>query len=190
VIELRTFLSRYVAMSDEELASLASYVVPVSYEAGHDIAAEGVVCRDVVMVMSGFVRAFYIHDDKEVNLRLLRGPAAAVALASLITNEPARETVQAISSVRGFRARISDFEDHHPGPFVDRMRRVLAEQHYLSMDRRLRTLQHKTVAERYAYFRAQMEPEIVRGVAGFHIASYLGVTPESLSRERRKLARS
>ena len=64
------------------------------------------------------------------------------------------------------------------------LRRILAEGHYLSMERRLRMLQGKSAPERYAYFLEHMEPEIVRGMPGYHVASYLGVTPESLSRVR------
>lgn len=165
-------------------------MTPVNYAAGETIVAEGAVCRAVVIALSGFARAFYLHGGKEVNLRLLRGPAAVVALASFITGEPSQETLQAISPVTGYRSRLGDYEREHPGPVVDRVRRVLAEQHYLSMDRRLRTLQYKSAKERYAYFCEHMEPEIVQGVAGYHVASYLGVTPESLSRVRSRVGRS
>ena len=179
--DLRAFLKLHLQLSPEEMARFTPYLSPVRYEAGDVIAPEGVVCRSVVIAMSGFARAFYVHGDKEVNLRLLRGPAAVVALTSFITGEPSQETLQALSPLTGYRSRLRDYEADHPGPVVDRVRRVLAEQHYLSMDRRFRTLQYKSAKERYAYFCEHMEPEIVNGVAGYHVASYLGVTPESLS---------
>ena len=190
VDDLRAFLSIHLELSAEEMARFTPYVTKVRYEAGETIVAEGRPCRTVVIAMSGFARAYYVHGDKEVNLRLVRGPAAVVALASLITGEPSQETLQALSPITGYRSRLRDYETDHPGAVADRVRRVLAEQHYLSMDRRLRTLQYKTARERYAYFCEHMEPEIVRGVAGYHVASYLGVTPESLSRVRARVGRS
>jgi CRP-like cAMP-binding protein len=63
--------------------------------------------------------------------------------------------------------------------------RILAEQHYLSMEQRLRMLQHRHVRERYAFYRAQMDESIVNAMPDFHVASYLGVAPETLSRAKR-----
>ena len=68
---------------------------------------------------------------------------------------------------------------------LERCRRLMAEQHYLSMERRLRMLQHKSAAERWQAFRAAMPERIVHETPGYHVASYLGITPESLSRVRR-----
>ncbi len=182
--ETLQFLRRFVELSDADVRALGAYLTPVEYGAGDVIHREGKVCRDLVLLRRGLVRAYYVHDDKEVNLRLLCAPASAVALASLITTQPAGETIEAVTAVSGYRSRISDFERDHPGALVERLRRVLAEQHYLSMERRLRMLQWKSAAERYQYFLEHMESEIVEKMPGYHVASYLGVAPESLSRVR------
>ena len=184
------YLRPYVDVSLDEAAGFAPYVSQARYQAGSWLFREGQVCRDVVILGSGLVRAFYVHENKEVNLRLLCAPAAAVALASLIRQQPAAESLQAVSDSSGYRVRLADYGDAHPGALTERLRRVLAEQHYISMDRRLRMLQWKSAAERYAYFREHMEPAIVEGMPGYHVASYLGVAPESLSRIRSTAARS
>jgi len=171
-------------VSPAALERFTSFTRRVSYAAGETMFREHEVCRDIVIVTSGLVRAFYVHDDREVNLRFLCSPSVATAMASLITGEPAKETVAAVTDVTGFRSRWLDFEDATEGVAVERMRRTLAEGHYLSMERRLRMLQGKSAPERYAYFLEHMEPEIVRSMPGYHVASYLGVTPESLSRVR------
>ncbi len=182
--DLLPFLRRFLDISEEDLERWAPYLRRVQYEAGEVIFPADEVCRACVIVGSGLVRTYYVHEAKEVNLRLLRGPASAVALASLITQEPSEETVQALSPVHGLRFRLMDFQDEwglsHCGP----IRRVLAEQHYLTMERRLRTLQYKTATERYDYFVRHMEREVVEQTPGFHVASYLGIAPESLSRVR------
>lgn len=156
----------------------------MSYAAGESVFRENEPCREILILTSGLVRAFYVHDDRDVNLRFLCAPSIATAMASLISGEPAGETVACVTDVTGFRSRWLDFEQEEPGIAVERMRRILAEAHYLSMERRLRMLQGKSAPERYAYFLEHMEPEIVRGMPGYHVASYLGVTPESLSRVR------
>ncbi|MCA9643580.1 MAG: Crp/Fnr family transcriptional regulator [Polyangiaceae bacterium] len=176
----------HIQLSPEELSSLAAFISPISYQAGATLFPHGEICRDLIILQSGLVRVYYLHDAREVNLRLLCAPAVATALSSLITEEPAEEWVEAVSEVSGFRLRLCDFEAAHAGGLVERLRRALAEQHYLSMERRLRTLQWKSAEERYAYFVRHMESDIVQRMPGYHVASYLGVTPESLSRVRNK----
>lgn len=182
--DVASLVSHHLPMSEAELALLAPYRRPVRYAAGETIFAAGSVCRDVVVLSAGLVRTYYLHEAREVNLRFLTAPSVALALASLIREAPSDETVEAVTEVEGYRSRLLDFHADHPGALAERMRRVLAEQHYLSMERRLRMLQWKSAAERYEYFVQHMEPAIVQGMPGYHVASYLGVAPESLSRVR------
>jgi CRP-like cAMP-binding protein len=182
--DVAALVAPHLLLSAEEQALLAPYRRPVRYAPGEAIFREGAVCREVVVLAGGLVRAYYHHESREVNLRFLNAPSVVVALASFIRGTPAEETLEAVTEVEGFRSRLADFQDDHPGELAERMRRVLAEQHYLSMERRLRMLQWKSAAERYEYFVQHMEPDIVQGMPGYHVASYLGVAPESLSRVR------
>ncbi|MEZ4446068.1 MAG: Crp/Fnr family transcriptional regulator [Polyangiaceae bacterium] len=186
--ELKRLLEPNMSLTDEDLQRWAPYTRRVSYPAGAVLFREGEVCREVVVIASGLVRAFYLHEAREVNLRLLCTPGVAVALSSLITNAPAAETVAAVTEVAGYRLRLRDFEHDHPGT-TEAARRILAEQHYLSMERRLKMLQWKSAAERYAFYLEHMEAPIIAEMPGYHVASYLGVTPESLSRVRARRGR-
>ena len=181
---LRALIAPHVELDEPTLAVLAEQLRPVRFAAGETLYAHGARCRDVVFLQEGIVRAYYLHDGREVNLRLLCAPSVATAMASLITGAPAEEWIEAIDEVHGFRADFGRAAGH--GTLVERLRRVLVEQHYLSLERRLRMLQWKSVDERYAYFREHMEPHIVANTPGYHVASYLGVAPETLSRARRK----
>ena len=183
-------VDRYLTVSASESEALTPFVRPAQYAPGEAIVPLGDVCRDIVLFAEGFVRAYYIFDDKEVNLRLLNGPSSALALESLITGEAAKEVIEAMSPIDGYVFRLLDYECAHPDGLGDKIRRIIAERHYLAMDRRLRMLQHKTAAERYAYFLEHAEPDVVHGVAGYHVASYLGVAPESLSRVRASLKKT
>jgi CRP-like cAMP-binding protein len=182
-------VGKHLRLSGAESARLAPYLRPTRADAGTTLFAEGDTARELLLLSAGLVRVFYVHEHREVNLRLLTAPSVVVPLASFIERAPARESVQALSDVEGLVFRIADFVETHPGETSERIQRVLAEQHYLSMERRLRMLQWKSAAERYAYFVANVERAIVEGVPGVHVASYLGVRPESLSRVRRTVDR-
>lgn len=182
------WIEKYLHVSEGDGARMRPFLRAVALPEDAILHREGAPCRELFLLTSGLVRVFYVHQHREVNLRLLSAPAAVIALASFIAGAPARETIQAISAVEGVWFRLRDFVDAHPGETSERLCRVLAEQHYLAMERRLRTLQWKSARERYAYFVEHMERDIVERVPGVHVASYLGVRPESLSRVRRARA--
>ena len=176
----------HLRLSRKEAELIAPYLRTFRAPGGTVLFAPKVVCRDLFLMSAGLVRVFYVHQHREVNLRLLSPPSAVIALSSFIRRAPSEETVQTLTDVEGVMLRLGDFVDAHPGETSERVLRVIAELHYLTMERRLRMLQWKSARERWAYFVAHMEPEIVRGVPGVHIASYLGVRPESQSRVRRR----
>lgn len=60
-----------------------------------------------MLLSEGLVRAYYLHELREVNLRLLCAPAVVVAMGSFITSLPAGQTVEAVTAVSGYRARLA-----------------------------------------------------------------------------------
>ncbi|MCU0677789.1 MAG: Crp/Fnr family transcriptional regulator [Myxococcota bacterium] len=174
----------FVTLASDELDTLANSLKPVRRVAGDILFRAGERCSEVVLIASGLVRVYEIDaKGRDRNLRFLAAPNLATALTSHITREPSREWIEAVTPVVGWRARFSDLER---APRGERWMRVLAEQHYLSMERRMRMLQIPSAAERYRFYREHLDPAIVAGMPDFHVASYLGVTPETLSRARRR----
>jgi CRP-like cAMP-binding protein len=170
-----------------EFASIADFL-PASYKKNDLIYKSGEVSRSMFFITSGVTRAFYLHEDKEVNLRLVASDNVALPYSSFITQQPSIEYVQCLTDVEGYLISVKDMALlQKPNPAVDYFLRTLAENHYLAMERRLFTLQFKTGAERYAYFLENMPEEIMSNTPAHQIASYLGLTPESFSRIKRQL---
>src|SRR5262249_49384177 len=138
------------------------------------------VCRSLFFLLDGVVRSYYIVGDKEINLRLLADHSAVAAYSSLITGLPSEEFVECLTDCYGY---LIPFD-----PLVEweAVRRVLAERHYMSMELRLLMIQHKTARQRYREFMKAVDPRIVRDTPARHVASYLGITPECLSRIKRQ----
>ncbi len=71
-----------------------------------------------------------------------------------------------------------------------KLQAYIAAQHYISMEQRLIMLQHKKAAERFSFFCEGMSKMEINEMPDFHIASYLGLTPETLSRTKQKITRT
>ena len=184
---LAAYLGQWVDVAPEEARALRAYARRCTWERGATLFPLGGEADDLILLTEGLVRGFYLHDDREVNLRLLCAPAAALPYNSFLLGTTADEALQALSPGTGYRVRFRAFCRERPGLLAEAVRRELAERHFIALQRRLRMLQARTAAQRYAYFRAHMPPEIVAGTPAYHVASYLGITPESLSRVKADL---
>lgn len=183
--DLAAALRRYLPLDDVQAAELRRMARPARAARGEHLFRPPEICRRLFFMTRGLVRSYYLFDDKEVNLRLICDGSAVLPLTSLITQQPSQEYMQCLSDAEGWWLPLEAMLRPETAPAWQTLRRVLAERHYLSMERRLLTIQYKSAAQRWEYFRRTMEPRIVAETPVMHIASYLGVTPESLSRIKR-----
>lgn len=184
---LQAYLAQWLDMEPAELARMLPYCRAYSFATGDHLFRAGDAADSLVLLTDGLVRCYTLHGTREINLRLLSAPAAALPYQSFLEGTAADESLQALSPCRGVQVRFGALCRDHPGLLTETMRRELAERHFRALQRRLHMLQSRTAAERYAYFLAHMEPEIVAGTPAYHVASYLGITPESLSRVKAHL---
>jgi CRP-like cAMP-binding protein len=144
----------------------------------------------LVLIQTGLIRSFYVNDDTEVNLRFLCDGSLAVPFAALAQawvngrHAPliATESLQCVTTVTGYVLPLSPLLGRTQWAHGERLRTELAARHYVSMEQRLRMIQHQRAADRYANFLCWMPAAIVAQMPNVQVASYLGITPEALSR--------
>ena len=185
-MSVTAFLQRYLPpelLQTADLARLAAQFVQVSYPRGHVLIRPDRPQGFVYYILAGASRSYYLKDGQEVNTWFAFEGEMAGSLAHY-AQQPAREWVELLEpsdliaiDLEAVRA-IQD-QDPLAGVFV---RRVL-EEYALFLEERLYSLLFMTSAERYAQLLAH-EPELLQRVSLTHLASYLGISRETLSRLR------
>ena len=182
---IRRVAGEHLQLSTSEVRTIAAAMVPMRRAPGELLFARADTPSAFVLFDRGLVRTYGIDaDGRERNLRFLAGPNLAAALSSVIRGTATEEWVAAVTAVEGYRGDFNALQSH---PRFGALMRALAEQHFLALERRVRTLQQPFARARYRVFGEEMDPAIVDGMPNHHIASYLGVTPETLSRAKRNL---
>lgn len=191
---LTQLLPQMTACEREVLQQRFSHLTRQTWDKGSYLCHERQPFAQMVLIERGLIRSFYIDDDVEVNLRFLCDGSLAVPFAALAqawmtpTSTPlATESLQCVSRVTGYVVPIHPMIHQAAHPEFERLRTELAARHYLSMEQRLRMIQHQRAIDRYRKFLAWMPAPIVQEMPSFHIASYLGITPEVLSRVKQQL---
>jgi CRP-like cAMP-binding protein len=161
-----------------------------SLDKGEFLVRAGDSSDTVAFVGSGVARMFYTRrDGKEFNKGFVSPPDFVSALEALITRTPTSLSIQALSPMQllvASYAELSKFYDRDM--YWQRAGRLIVERVYVKKVRREASLLMDSAAERYAAFLAEHHAALDQ-VADYHVAAYLGITPEALSRLRRARAK-
>lgn len=152
------------------------------------LLAEGEICRQVAFVNSGCLRSYSVDANGNEHVVQLAMPNHWVAdLYSFLNQTPSTLYIDAIDDSEILLLPHNKMEDlYKQVPCLERYFRILFQNAYLNTQQRLNSALSIGAEERYKNLMTE-HPEILQKVPLGYIASYLGITPESLSRIRKKI---
>jgi CRP-like cAMP-binding protein len=136
-------------------------------------------------VKSGLLRSYFTLNNKETTTFFARPGTLTVDLHSFLRKIPSNESIKALEDSEVFYIKSNSLYNIYEGNWKwQQVGRLLMEHYFVESEERTIRLQSKSAHELYEYFVAK-HPDVVRLAPLAHIASYLGMTPETLSRVRR-----
>jgi CRP-like cAMP-binding protein len=152
------------------------------------LAHAGSAAHALLYVGEGLLRFFYVADDgDELNKAFIARGEFAASLAAYALNSPVLYGIQVLEDSVVLVAPYGQIAAlYDTDPAYERFGRRLAETLLIRKELRTRSFLHGQTQERYLAF-ARQYPELLPRIPQYHLASYLGVTPVSLSRTLRRL---
>ncbi|WP_294205379.1 Crp/Fnr family transcriptional regulator [uncultured Chryseobacterium sp.] len=148
------------------------------------------VCRKIFWIRKGICRNYYLHDGKEITTEILFPGDFLKSAKSFVLDIPAQEFAQAITDVETWsltRSRFNSLKEQHPE--LQKLGLYLVERHSLWLEDRLFQFQTQDATTLYLNL-IQRCPEMIKTVPLTYIASYLGISLETLSRIRSRIAKN
>lgn len=184
---LLAYLERYHPLSDEE-KELLSRKIEWREHAKHDvILREGAVCRHLYYIVGGLTRCYYYRDGRDITTWFGTGGHLFAVIDSLLSRTPSRHNFAALEPTQLYALPYTEvlrlYAHSHT---IERIGRLITLDGFLQMENRLHELQFQSAHDRYERFCAAF-PHLAGRVPLTHIASYLGITLETLSRVRANL---
>ena len=180
----RELARRYSTMTHDELDILESILIPRKYAKNEIILREGETCENIYWVVKGLVRQFYYKNKKELTEYMATENSIVMCIESLFKEEPTRLQIQALEPSIIYSLPKAELEQAAIKCINIQMlyRKILEEsliisQHHADM------LRFETAQDRYAKL-VKRSPQLVLRAPLVYIASYLQMTPETLSRVR------
>ena len=178
-----------VILTPAEQELIKNYLTPKKLRKKQYLLQEGEVCKSVAFVEKGGLRAYSLDPGGNEHIIQFALEGWTISdLYSFITGEPATYNIDALEDTELVIISKSAHEELlNKVPKYETYTRLNITGAYLAMQKRLTSTISLTLEERYANF-VTTYPDIVQRVPQHMIASYMGLTPETLSRMRKKMS--
>lgn len=178
-----------ISITDEEFEFAKTLFLPKKLRRRHFILQEGEISKYSIFVEKGILRTYTIDEKgNEHTLQLASEGWWAADLYSFLTNEPSHFYIEALEDCELFLITKPSWDElMDKVPAFERYFRILIQNNLVSTQRRLMGSLSQTAEEKYLHLAASY-PNLLQRVPQTIIASFLGITPETLSRIRSQLA--
>jgi CRP-like cAMP-binding protein len=182
-------LSAKISLTVEEQEIFKAYLTPKKMRKRQYLLQEGDVCKHTAFVEKGALRAYTIDEKGGEHIVQFAVEGWTIAdLYSFITGEPATYNIEALEDCELLLlSKTAQEELIKRIPKYEHFIRLQMQSAYIALQRRLTAMFTMTTEERYTNL-VKTYPDIVQRVPQHMIASYLGLTPETLSRTRRQMS--
>ncbi len=188
--KIEKYLSEILQVPFDQLRTCSPFYTIKEYRKGDFLLRAGEVCRHNFFVEEGLLRMYSIDQQgKEHIIQFAPEMWIMSDRSSLFFKEKSKYFIEAVEDSTVLLLSPDFFVDikkQFPGAVSDND--LLLQRHILSLQNRVNSLLADSAEKRYLDF-IKMYPDIMSRVPQWMVASYLGITPESLSRVRKELVR-
>lgn len=173
-------------MTDALADRIRSITMIANHPKGTFILQEGKVCDAACMVANGLVRSFYINEGEEITSRFMDEGFIITSWVSFYTQKPGNECIETLEDTILTCITYNDIQQLYKDfPEANIIGRKQVEYSFYLAEQRTQMLRKHTAEEKYKFF-LDNHPSLLQRVSLKHIATYLGMSQETLSRVRTK----
>ncbi|WP_035566301.1 Crp/Fnr family transcriptional regulator [Hymenobacter sp. IS2118] len=184
--QLIAFLNELQPLSSPLQEAILAATVRTRLPAHHLLLKPGQVARQVYFLESGLVRGYTLLHGREISSWFMQQGDFVISILSFFTQQPSEEYLELLETGTVYAIHFDELQRlYREFPEFNFIGRKLIEKYYVLSEQRAQHLRSRTAAERYEALLRDF-PTIFQRVAVQHIASHLGMAPETLSRLRRR----
>ena len=180
----RELARRYSTMTHDELDMLENILVAKKFAKGELILGEGEVCENIYWIVKGLVRQFYFKNGKELTEYMASENTICMCIESLFREQPTKLQIMALEPTILYclpKAKLEAIAMKSVN--IQILYRKILEESLILSQIHADMLRFESAIDRYQKL-VKRSPQLVLRAPLVHIASYLQMTPETLSRVR------
>jgi CRP-like cAMP-binding protein len=184
--ELEKYIQTYFSVTRDDLVKISAFFRPVTLSKGDYYLKAGRLSDRLGFVQSGIIREYAVRSDREVTKWISTKGYFVVDLASFMFHIPARWNIQALTDCEIYIIGTDDYQRiGQVVPGWTELEKLFIARCFAVLEERILTHLSMTAEERYNQL-FNLNRELFNQVPLQYLASMLGMTPETLSRLRKK----
>lgn len=184
---LISFISKFDSLTNEEIEIIADNIKVQSVKKGTVLVKEGQICEACYFVLKGCLRQYVIVDGTEKTTQFYTEEQAAVLFSSYSNQVKSESYLTCVEDSLLIVGEIgSETKMYEEFPKLEQITRLMMQQNLGKSQDEFTRFITNSPEERYLYL-LKTRPELFQRVPLNQLASYIGITPESFSRIRRRI---
>lgn len=185
--KLLYYIKKWVNLTPEEEQLILSAMEPIAIKKKKDLLVPDEVCKYVYFITTGCFRSYFVDEKGVEHIYQLRLDNSWISdLESFFSHRPSKYYIESLEDSHLLRLSHERLEKLYiEVPALERYFRILFQKAYINSLERLNATMWESAVERY-HDMLKEHKDIFQRVPLVYIASYLGITAESLSRIRKK----
>lgn len=176
-----------VPFTNEELELFTSHMTVQHFSKKDFLLRQGEVCKHVTYLNSGALLYYAEHEGKEMISEFFFDDCWISDYGSFLSKSPALNNIMALEDAEVFMLEYSDMQKlYETSKNFERFGRLIAEYIFVENERQMANHIRTSAEERYLKL-IKERPQLLQRVPQYMIASFLNVTPEALSRIRKRV---
>lgn len=176
--------SRYPGMAAEGRRLIEEILIRKEFDKGERLLDEGEVCHHLVLVGRGMLRQFYYKNGKDLTEHFSYEGCIVICIESMLQQAPTRLMIEALEPGVAYLLPYNKLMAlTELSREINMFYRKVLEYSLIVSQKKADSWRFETARERYNLL-LEHQPEVVKRAPLSHIASYLLMTPETLSRVR------
>ena len=191
LITYRHELAKFVEFTEEEWLVFCGHLYVRHLKKKELFVDSDKVSNEIGFIISGSMRLFYIKDGMEISNYFCFKLDLITSYGSFLQRRISRISIEALEDAElicfSYRSLQSLFSDHRIAYKAEKLSRLIAEYLVCCYEDRVLSFVTKNPEERYLEL-LYTQPELIKRIPQHYLANFLGVTPVSLSRIRKRVS--
>lgn len=184
--ELKKFIQQYGYISTQDMDEIVNEFTFKKVRKEESLLKQGQICKELFFVKKGCLRLYYIANGVEITVWFSFENNSAIELSSFLSEAPSEYFLQAIEDSEILilsKSKLLELYKTHS--IMEQVVRTFWEDVILNLLKRFTALQKDSAEKRYLDLLSK--PAYLQRIPQKYLASYIGITPTSLSRIRKNI---